>query len=82
MTREDVFRNIRKERRFQTKVVPVEVENANGVFDYTKKMNTYLATILKPGLTKAERLETLRKVTAIGVAAMEKYGCPERKGNY
>lgn len=82
MTRELVFSNLRKERRFQTKVVPIHVEKANGVFDYTKKMEAYLAPILEPGLTKAQRLEVIRKVTALGVCALERFGCPERKGNY
>ncbi len=49
--------------------------------DYLLQLRQQMSRIWTPdGGPAPEALDTLRKVTALGVAAMEQHGAPKRKG--
>lgn len=88
--REDVYRAIDSERDYQD-----SKDIANGgelrrhelesfvlyMDDYMAELKHQLSRIwCSDGKPPIEALNTLRKVTALGVAAMEQHGAPQRAG--
>ena len=49
--------------------------------DYLGELKLSLSRVWRPGgIPNTEELNTLRKITAMGVAAMEQLGAPRREG--
>ncbi len=91
-TREEVYAALDSERNYQVsraEAVSGEGtgEHAHSVEEFVLYIDDYL-TELKHQLSRTwtptgevpEALNTLRKVTALGVAAMEQHGAPKREG--
>lgn len=86
MYRLDVYKNIDIEREYQDQQW-TEGNRQNGVPDEDKSVAEWI-NYMEFHLTKAkemvyklnqtEALSEIRKVTALGVRAMEIHGCPER----
>lgn len=89
-SREEVYAALDSERAYQdTKGVenggaPHRHELESYVLymdDYLRMLKTQLSRIwVSDGKPPLEALNTLRKVTALGVAAMEEHGAPRREG--
>lgn len=79
MTREEVFNVLSMEREYQKEKWD-DIEEKNQPKDFVKYMKQYMAHVssaLKMGKTE-EAMSQLRKVTALGVAALEMHGAPSR----
>ena len=89
-TREEVYQAIDSERDYQ-KSKGDETDGHEHLHelesfvlymdDYLTELKHQLSRIWVPtGELPTEALNTLRKVTTLGVAAMEQHGAPQRKG--
>jgi hypothetical protein len=68
------------ERKYQDDKWGDNLDKSNTIADYIGYMRNYLDQI-DPTTPDAEQLAGIRKVTAIGVKAMEVYGAPQREGH-
>lgn len=85
MTRQDVFSLLDGERAYQEQRWPDDGTSSQkeSPANFHLYMQTYLdearATLShNADFTYTRFMDTIRKVTALGVAAMEKYGAPAR----
>lgn len=80
LTREEVFNRISAERDYQDSVWGT-MDQTNTLGDYMLYMERYL-TKAKSQYTGSDEFTDvtvdIRKVVALGVACLEKYGCPNR----
>lgn len=71
------------ERRYQDSKWKDNLDKTNSIPEYLKYMQTYLDAAkaqIQEGTTVLDILATIRKVTALGVVTMEKFGAPHREG--
>ncbi len=80
---DEVFKVISEERAYQDSLWGDNLDKINGVGDYLVYMQTYLTRAFENHYntdpTQEGSLDFIRKVTAIGVKAMESFGAPSRK---
>ena len=86
-TRAEIYAAIDGERDYQDRRWAPEETSTGGrhsvaefaifIDDYLREMKTQLSRNAEPGAS-ARALETLRKITAMGVACMEQHGAPRR----
>lgn len=79
-TRQEVYAAIDSERDYQDSRW-TELDEVNKVGDFLIYMRNYLDKAFQVHYAGTERensLQFVRKVTALGVAAMEKFGAPQR----
>lgn len=90
-TRADVYAAIDSERAYQlsrAQAVGDQEEHRHSIeefslyiADYLAELQHSLSRVWRPGgVPTIEELNTLRKITALGVAAMEMHGAPRREG--
>lgn len=86
MEREEIYRQIDKERDYQQRRWDVR-QKKDGVRDADKEPETWilyiehhlsLAKFAAYNLDKQNTMAELRKIAALAVAAMEIHGCPDR----
>jgi hypothetical protein len=90
-TREEVYAALDSERAYQKSLankVGDEKEHKHELESFTVYIQNYLneltnslSRVWRPeGIPTLAELNTLRKITALGVAAMEMHGAPKREG--
>lgn len=83
MTREQVYKIIDGEREYQARQWSSQEERPLSIGEFILAMEEYLAKSRAKWSTEQPpeigALDIIRKVTALGVACMEKHGAPERK---
>lgn len=84
VSRQEVFAAINSERRYQTKWDSAESQNIHTETEFVLFMEDYLMEakhLLSRNAAedvRKEVLDTIRKVTSLGVACMEQHGAPQR----
>jgi hypothetical protein len=84
VTRQEVYAAVDSERRYQSKWDDVESQNIHTETEFVLFMEDYLMEakhLLARNAAedvRKEVLDTIRKVTAMGVACMEQHGAPQR----
>ena len=84
-TRYDVFHAINTERDYQSKWDATESEGNHSPLEFLCYISDYTDEALHRGSRvadaecKSEQLDSLRKIAALAVAAMEQHGAPQRK---
>lgn len=89
VTRADVYAAIDSERAYQDSLWNPETTPTEGVHHVASWL-TYMRSYLDEAVNQVSRaadpgaseaaLETIRKITGMGVACMEQHGAPRRKG--
>lgn len=74
MNRQDVYKILDSEREYQKKKWSENHESQNSLNDYLSYMEFYLQQCQSNLSVTDTKLDNLRKLTAVGIAAMEKFG--------
>lgn len=80
MNRQDVYRVIDGEREYQDEKWGTVEQNPHTVTDWLFIINHYWCKATDARISDEERLREIRKIVAVGVAALEQYGASPREG--
>lgn len=80
MQRSEIYRMIDGEREYQDGKWGTITENPHTINEWLFIINHYWAKATEAWRDDNKKLEDLRKIAALAIAALEQYGCEPREG--